>query len=172
MGDVRDPREVLAAAVAPAGRDVVDVGSGDGGLARWLAGRGARGGGVAVGAEPLARARAADPVAGERYVEGVAQDLPLGDASADVVVFMQSLHHVPGASLGAALDEAARVLRPGGVVYVQEPLAEGPLFEVLRLVDDETGVRAAAAEALERASEHGLARRERLWFDVAVRLSG
>ena len=37
-------------------------------------------------------------------------------------------------------------------MFVQEPLAEGPFFELMRPVDDETAPRAAAQEALERAS--------------------
>ena len=93
---------------------------------------------------------------GERYEQGGAQDLPLEDGVADVVVFANSLHHVPGDLLDTALAEAARVLRPGGLLFVQEPIAEGPYFELLRPVDDETAVRAAAEAALARAPRHGL----------------
>lgn len=150
------------------GRTVVDVGCGDGGLVRALAARHAVAIGVELAAEPLARARARAPVAGERYVEGVAQALPLDDASADVVVFRHSLHHVPGNALDRALAESARVLRPRGVLYVQEPLAEGPYFELLRLVDDETVPRAAAHAAIRRAGDHGLRQAREVRFDAAV----
>ena len=37
---------------------------------------------------------------------------------------------------------------------MQEPLAEGPYFDLLRPVDDETAVRAAAHAAIGRAGEH------------------
>jgi SAM-dependent methyltransferase len=67
---------------------------------------------------------------------------------ADYVVFFNSLHHVPAAVMAKALEEAARVLRPGGQVYVSEPIAEGPFFETCRPVDDETEVRARAYHAL------------------------
>lgn len=161
----RSPRDVLDELLPDGAPVVVDVGCGDGALVRHLARRGARPIGVEIGAEPLARARAHAPVGGERYLEGGAQALPLPDASADVVVFANSLHHVPGEHLDAALSEAARVLRPGGVLYVQEPVAEGPYFELLRPVDDETAVRAAAHAAIGRAGDHGLRRQRELRFD-------
>src|SRR4051794_40809676 len=128
----RSPRDVLDEMLPAGDPVVVDVGCGDGALVRHLARRGARAIGVEIGTEPLARGRAHEPVGGERYLEGGAQALPLDDASADMVVFANSLHHVPAALLETALAEAARVLRPGGVVYVQEPLADGPYFELVR----------------------------------------
>src|SRR5262249_12286795 len=148
--------DVLSELVELDGRDVVDVGCGDGGLVRRLAGLGARAIGVEVDAAVVAAAQGRQPVAGERYVHGTGQQLPLPDDSADVVVFLQSLHDVPPAAMDAALAEAARVVRSGGAVYVQEPLAEGPFFELVKLIDDETEVRAQAQAAVARASAAGL----------------
>jgi SAM-dependent methyltransferase len=168
--EVRRPLEVLGELVELDRCDVVDVGCGDGALVRRLAGLGARVTGVEVSAQAVARARAHPAVADEHYVEGMGQALGLPDASADVVVFMQSLHHVPADAMDAALAEAARVVRPGGTVYVQEPLPEGPFFALVALVDDETTVRAQAQEALARAAAAGLQRERELRFDVAVTL--
>jgi len=165
---IRSARDVLDEALPTGAPIVVDVGCGDGALVRHLARRGARAIGVEIGAEPLARARAREPVAGERYIEGGAQALPLDDASADVVVFANSLHHVPTDLLDTALAEAARVLRAGGLLYVQEPLAEGPYFALVRAVDDETEVRAAAQAAIGRADRHGLAHEQTIEFDSEV----
>lgn len=168
MTPARSPRDVLDELLPDGAPVVVDVGCGDGALVRHLARRGARAIGVEIGAEPLARARAHPLVGGERYEHGGAQALPLDDASADVVVFANSLHHVPGELLDAALAEAARVLRPGGLLYVQEPLAEGPYFELVRVVDDETAVRAAAQAAIARADRHGLAHEQTIEFESDV----
>jgi ubiquinone/menaquinone biosynthesis C-methylase UbiE len=134
-------------------RDVLDVGCGEGWLVRRLAGHGAR----VIGIDPLETAlelaRREDAGApAERYVAAAAERLPFADERFDVVVFFNSLHHVPLDALDTALAEAARVLRPGGVVYVQEPLARGSFFDLLRAVDDETAVRAAAQDALARAA--------------------
>jgi SAM-dependent methyltransferase len=165
MHRTTSPRDVLDEILPPGDPVVVDVGCGDGALVRHLARRGAHAVGVEVGAEPLQRARAHEPVADERYEHAGAQALPFADASVDVVVFANSLHHVPGDLLDTALGEAARVLRPGGLLYVQEPVAEGSYFELLRPIDDETAVRAAALAAIRRADAHGLRHEREIRFD-------
>ena len=109
---------------------------------------GARVTGVEISEGQLANAVARDPDGNARYLIGRAEQLPLEDASVDVALFMRSLHHVPIPELTHALAEARRVLRPGGIVYVSEPLAEGDYFELVSLVEDEDEVRAAAQQAL------------------------
>lgn len=146
--------ETLAGAVPLAGLAVIDVGCGDGGLVRYMARQGAHVTGIDPSPRQLELARAASPVADERYLHGVAEDLPVEAASADLVVFCNSLHHVPVATQPAALLEAARALKAGGTLYVSEPLPEGAYFEVTRLIDDETEVRGRAYEAL-RAIDAG-----------------
>jgi len=163
---------VLERLIAPAGKDVVDVGCGGGALVRALAARGAQVTGVEVSEEQLASALSDDHGSGARYVIGHAQQLPLEDASVDAAVFMRTLHHVPPNELGDALSEARRVLRPGGVVYVAEPLAEGDFFELTCLVEDERAVRAAAQQALARAWLAGLERAITFEYDVRLCLTG
>ncbi len=152
------------------GRDVLDVGCGEGGLVRRLALDGAR----AVGVDPLPsaleRARLAGAgVPGAGYVAGAAEDLPFPDESFDAVIFFNSLHHVPVQSMDGALSEAARVLRAGACLYVQEPVAAGSAFELLRPVDDETGVRREAQDALRRAAEGTFTSIERRELVLRVR---
>jgi len=152
----RKNAELLPELVPLAGRRVLDAGCGDGGLARVMAGFGAHVTGIDTSPRQLARARATPAVAGECYLDAVAQSLPFAAESFDLVVFANSLHHVPVPDQPQALAEAARVLVGGGVIYVSEPLAEGSFFEVTRLIDDETEVRAKALEALRDAARWGL----------------
>jgi ubiquinone/menaquinone biosynthesis C-methylase UbiE len=128
----RSPRDVLDELLPSGDPVVVDVGCGDGALVRHLARRGARAIGVEIGREPLERARAHAPAGGERYEHGGAQALPLEDMSTDVVVFANSLHHVPGELLDTALAEAARVLRPGGTLAVADIVSGRALKETTR----------------------------------------
>ena len=165
-----DPIELLEELLDIHDRDVLDVGCGEGVLVRRLASLGARAVGVDPSAVALERARRAESSDTSRhFVEGTAEALPFPDTSFDVVVFFNSLHHVPTESMDAALAEAARVLRPGGVLYVQEPLAEGSFFELMVLVEDETRVRGAAQEALRRALEGDFVELDRRDVLLAVR---
>jgi SAM-dependent methyltransferase len=160
--------EVLRSELQLSGATVVDVGCGAGALSHLLAEEGARIVGVDPSADAIARAGAA---AGprERYLVGFAQDLPVSERYADAVTFLNSLHHVSVAALAKALAEAGRALRDDGVVYVQEPLAEGRYFEIVRLLDDETNVRAAAQRALRNAHSVGLEVIKELEYDALVR---
>lgn len=147
--DRRRNADVIVETLALDGKRVIDVGCGDGHLARHMAKFGARVLGVECSPRQLAKARAAEPVKGVEIVEGVGQALPAASGESDIVVFFNSLHHVPAAVMDKAMEEAARVLRPGGRVYVSEPIAEGPFFQTCRPVDDETEVRALAYRALQ-----------------------
>ena len=142
---------ILEALDPLAGRHVVDIGCGAGGLARTLVGRGASVTGVDPNGAAVAAASRAVPEA--TFLEAAAERLPLPDAAAGGAVFLNSLHHT--ADPAAALREAGRVVRSGSPVVVVEPLPLGSYFDVLRLIDDETAVRRAAQDALLRATNDG-----------------
>jgi ubiquinone/menaquinone biosynthesis C-methylase UbiE len=95
------------------GRDVLEVGCGTGLLLRRMAAfaRSARGVDLSPGMLAQARARGLD------VVEASATDLPLPDASFDVVCSFKVLAHVR--DVRRALAEMARVTRPGGVVLAE-----------------------------------------------------
>lgn len=149
----RKHREVIEELLALDGARVADIGCGDGAATRLMTRLGARVTGVEPSEGQLARARAAEPAGDEDYLQGVAEDLPLPDASLDVAVFFNSLHHVPVAHQTQALAEAARALKPGGRLCAIEPLAEGPHFQANRGIEDETEVRDRAYLALQTAYE-------------------
>jgi SAM-dependent methyltransferase len=157
----RSHADVLAETVPIAGRRALDLGCGDGRLLRWLLRRGRAAEAVGLDPDPAQLARAAGLLgAGARLVRARAELLPFAPAAFDLVLCLNSLHHVPPAAQPAALAEAARALRPGGGdLVVVEPLAEGAWFELLRPLEDETEVRAAARAALLAApGATGLAR--------------
>lgn len=98
--------------------------------------------------------------------------VPCGDASFDLAIMLKSLHHVPLHQMGRALNEVARLLKPGGWFYVSEPVYEGPLNDIVKLFNDEYMVRMAAQLALDEAVD----RHDSPWktlqeerFDVPVR---
>jgi SAM-dependent methyltransferase len=90
---------------------VVDVGAGTGKLTRELVRTRAH----VVAVEPVSAMRsvlaAAAPAA--EIVDGTAEDLPLADSSVDAIAVAQAFHWFDG---DAALEEFARVLRPGGAL--------------------------------------------------------
>lgn len=90
------------------------------------------------------------------FVHAGAEAIPAEDGSADIVMMFKSLHHVPLESMDKAMQEIRRVLRPGGVAYISEPVYAGEFNEVLRLFHDEKAVREAAFAAVRKAVEQGV----------------
>jgi SAM-dependent methyltransferase len=137
---------LLDAVGAVQGLRVIDIGCGEGQLTRALAKLGAQ----VTGYDPfIAETALATHGAGSfRLGKAAADAIPEPDHSADLVLFVFSLHHVPGARLEGAITEARRLLRPSGRLYVAEPLPQGPHQYIMELFHDETAVRKAAAEAL------------------------
>lgn len=102
-----------------------------------------------------------------RFSHGGAEAIPADDASVDIVLMFKSLHHVPVAAMDRALAEIARVLKPGGLAWISEPVFAGDLNEVFRLFHDEQQVREAAFAAICKAVESGqLALEKQLFFNT------
>jgi SAM-dependent methyltransferase len=113
----------LAAAV-DLGDEMLELGPGPGAATRWLRHRVKRL--VALELDATAAARLADELAGTNVTVEVGDctRAPYPDASFDAVGAFTMLHHLPTHALQvAALGEAFRVLRPGGVLLGADSLA-------------------------------------------------
>lgn len=89
------------------------------------------------------------------FAHGGAEKIPAPDAQFDIVLMFKSLHHVPGGQMDSAFAEIHRVLKPGGVAYISEPVYAGNFNDVLKLFHDEKAVRDAAFAAEQRAIAAG-----------------
>jgi SAM-dependent methyltransferase len=103
---------------------VLDVGCGDGQIARMLA----AGGASVVGVDPtwnqisIAAERGGGPV----YARAAAHELPFADASFDAVIACLVFEHID--DVDGAIAEVARVLEPGGrfCFLLNHPLLQTP----------------------------------------------
>jgi len=102
----------------PAGSLVCDVGAGTGVVGVQLRDAGVRVFGVDISAKMLAQARERLP---GRIAVADAAALPVADVSLDALTYVWVMHHV--GDLPAALREARRVLRPGGLAVCVDGLA-------------------------------------------------
>ena len=103
-------RDAFFALVPAPGSATLEVGCGEGRVARDLVARGHRVTGLDASPTLLSAAAQADPAS--RYLVGRAEALPFEDGAFDLVVAYNSLMDV--ADMPAAVAEAARVLAPGG----------------------------------------------------------
>jgi ubiquinone/menaquinone biosynthesis C-methylase UbiE len=188
-----DPRIVgrLAQMLGPPENGaVIEVGAGTGNYAAALAKRGYR----VVAVEPSVTMRSqAENVAGVRWVEAMAERLPLLDGCADGVLCVMALHHF--ADVEAALSEMGRVSGGGPIViFTFEPRAGEafwfaeyfpelwrkaheafpPLGEVVGLLERITGKRVEVSEfPLPHDLQDGFAaagwRRPQTYLDAGAR---
>jgi SAM-dependent methyltransferase len=155
-GPLRDERELIGQLPLRAAR-ALELGCGNAGQTRLLARSGKFASILALEVDRVQHARnlARDDLPGVGFGLGGAEDIPAADASVDAVFLFKSLHHVPAGLLGQAFAEMRRVLAPGGLVYISEPVFSGDYNEILRLFHDERQVREAAFDATRREVEEG-----------------
>jgi SAM-dependent methyltransferase len=105
-------------------RRVLDIGCGEGQVARKLAAAGVDVIGLDPSGPQIARAR--ERGEGPRYARASAEQLPIADRSVDAVLGCLAFEHVR--DLPAAVHEIARVLIPGGrlLLLVGHPLLQAP----------------------------------------------
>jgi SAM-dependent methyltransferase len=105
--------ERLLAGIDLTGKDVLDVGAGQGFDAWRLALRGARV--TALEFSPVVAEAGASSFPALRWIGGFAHALPFRTASFDHVFINAALHHMR--DIPATIAEALRVLRPGGTLF-------------------------------------------------------
>lgn len=119
-------RDAFFDLLPPAPARVLEVGCGEGRVARDLAGRGYAVTGLDIAPSLVAAAAEADPRS--EYVVGDASALPFADGSFDLLVSYNSLIDID--DMRAAVAEAGRVLRAGGhfCACVPHPFSEAGEF--------------------------------------------
>lgn len=119
LGQLTAGRQWLVDALG-AGDSFLDIGCGGGKTAAAIAGGGAA---DVWGLDPspyLLKHAAADHPA-VQFVQGIVEDLPFCDRRFDGVAACFLFHEVPPRYIRKALEEIARVLKPGGRLVIVEP---------------------------------------------------
>ena len=133
---------LVASRVVPAGATVLDVGCGAGLEAVWMAERGFAVVGVDSSREGVLRAeeRAARAGVEVDWRPGSVYDLPIGDASIDLILDRGCLHGIDREDRPDYAAEIDRVLRPGGLLLLRGAAED----------DDEQGVVGVGAAEVDR----------------------
>ena len=154
---VADEHEIINERLSLPGASVLELGCGKADKTRLVAQTAASVLALEVDPVQLKHNKASDTPDNVRFEYGGAERIPAADESFDVVMMFKSLHHVPTELMDAALSEIRRVLKPGGVAYISEPVYAGDFNDILRLFHDEKAVREAAfAAEVKAVSTHTL----------------
>jgi SAM-dependent methyltransferase len=113
------------------GKLVLDYGCGGGENSLLLAARGADVIGVDISPDLVDVARRRMSINNQKaeFLVGSAYDTGLSDNSVDIVFAIAILHHL---DLALARKEIMRVLRPGGVAIIQEPVRDSRTLKLIR----------------------------------------
>jgi SAM-dependent methyltransferase len=154
---LRPEIELLGEQLPLAGARVLELGCGAAAMTRLIAERYPVAAIVATEVDAVQHAKnlADEPIPGVTFVAGGAERIAAADASFDLVLMFKSLHHVPADLLDPALAEIARVLKPGGLAWLSEPIYAGPYNDIMKLFNDERVVREQAFAAITRAVAGG-----------------
>ncbi len=156
--DCRDEREVLESLLPFEAAAVLELGCGRAEKTRTIAEAGKVASITAMEVDRIQHAanlRITD-LPQVTFALGGAEAIPAADAQFDIVLMFKSLHHVPLDKMDRAMAEILRVMRPGGLLYVSEPVFAGEYNEIIRIFHDEQAVREEAFASIVRAISAGL----------------
>lgn len=117
------------------GKRVLELGSGFGDMALWLAHRGADVVAIELGPGLVEQSKRLASLNGKSidFRVGDARDpLPFPDNSMDMVCGFGFLHHLEGEPLRSCLSEVRRVLNVGGHAWFHEPVEDSPAFNFMQ----------------------------------------
>jgi ubiquinone/menaquinone biosynthesis C-methylase UbiE len=152
-----DEYEVIAAELPLDDAQVLELGCGKAEKTRAIAQSGKVASIMAMEVDTIQHARnlQIQDLPNVEFRHGAAEAIPAEDCAFDIVMMFKSLHHVPLDKMDRSLSEIRRVLKPGGLAWISEPVYAGEFNEILCLFHDENEVREAAFSAVCRAVEDG-----------------
>lgn len=147
--------EIYESLLALDGKEILELGCGNADITRQIAtgGRDRRITATEVDQVQHRQNLLIDDLPNVTFIEAGSQAIPAENNRYDLAFMFKSLHHVPTEMMAAAMSELSRVLKPGGMAYISEPVFDGNFNEMLRLFHDEEQVRKAAFEAIKVAVE-------------------
>jgi len=160
--------EIMSSTLPLAGSHILELGCGRAWMTRQIAQQFSSNSMVATETDRIQHEKnlLIDDLPGVSFVYGSAASIDLPDASVDVVIMLKSLHHVPIDLMNQAIQEIARVQKPGSLAYISEPVYSGDLNEIMSLFNDERVVRQAAFDAVKQAvKQEILELKEQIFFN-------
>jgi ubiquinone/menaquinone biosynthesis C-methylase UbiE len=153
-----DEYEVYERLLSLDGMDILELGCGTADITRQIATHGNERTVTATEVDRIQHEKnlLIDDLPNVTFVFAGSEAIPSGDKAFDIVLMFKSLHHVPLELMGQALSEVHRVLKPGGLAYISEPVFQGDFNKILRLFHDEGAVREAAFNTIKDAVDRKL----------------
>lgn len=164
-------REIFEQVLSLDGKKILELGCGKADLTRLIATTGSGREIMATEVDEIQHNHnlLVDDLPNVTFVKAGSEEIPSDDASFDVVFMFKSLHHVPMDLMDKALKEVKRVLKPGGMAYISEPIFAGEFNEVIRLFNDEEKARTAAYRAIENSvNNQELFLVDQIFFNIPI----